>query len=124
MTRRAQLNTALFPDYPRETPVINQSMNFTDIWHVQLSILFQTLQKTFTNEGFKNPSLQPSEIASFEESFKKYIGAPLPIGVEDVSGYQIYDPANRELKVFVIRYQDERPSANVVSAEWKSIPLP
>lgn len=123
MTRITTLNTSLFPDFPREKPVVDHHGNFTQIWHLQLSILFQTLQRNYTNEGIKIPQLDESEIDTIEARYKKFIGQPLPKTLEDITSQMVFDITNRVPKIFIITYVDNNPAANVVTAEWKTFTL-
>lgn len=42
---------SIFPDLPREVPVINKDGDFSPLWSLGLSSLFQALQTNFKNEG-------------------------------------------------------------------------
>lgn len=107
----------LFPDVPRESPVIDKDGNFTELWFLGIGDLFQALQVNFTSEGIQLPQLGDTDIAKIQSIYAAYIGAPLPINVPDISGKTIFDTTNRVPKVFIIKYDGASPP-NVASAQW------
>lgn len=109
---------SIFPDLPRETPVIDEQGNFTDLWSLGLSSLFQALQDNFKNEGIIFPNLSASNISFIQSIYNPtLLGAPLPNNIPDISGQTVFDTTNRVSKQFVITYDSSTPP-NVVSAQW------
>jgi hypothetical protein len=111
---------SIFPDLPREVPVLNKDGDFSPLWSLGLSSLFQALQENFKNEGILLPRLTATNIANIQAIYTPLIGAPLPQGVPDISGQTVFDTTNRVPKQFIILYDTSTPP-NVISASWLNI---
>jgi len=109
---------AIFPDYPRETPILDKEGNFMPLWDLGLSSLFQALQENYKNEGIIFPRLSAANIATIEAIYTPLIGAPLPQNIPDISGQTVFDTTNRVSKQFVITYDGATPP-NIVTATWR-----
>lgn len=110
---------AIFPDLPRERPVIGQDGDFSPLWSLGLSALFQALQENFKNEGIIFPRLSAASIANIQAIYTPLIGAPLPQNIPDISGQTVFDTTNRVSKQFVITYDGALPP-NIVTATWRT----
>ena len=110
---------AIFPDLPRERPVIGQDGDFSPLWSLGLSALFQALQENFKNEGIIFPRLSAASIANIQAIYTPLIGAPLPQNIPDISGQTVFDTTNRVSKQFVITYDGAVPP-NIVTATWRT----
>ena len=99
-------NQSLFPDVPRESPVVDKEGNFTELWFLGLGDLFQAAQDNFTNEGIVFPQLDATSIAAIATGYQQYVGAPLPQNVPDISGKTLFDATNRVPKVFIITFDE------------------
>ncbi|CEG60966.1 hypothetical protein [Legionella micdadei] len=108
---------AIFPDLPREVPVINKDGDFSPLWSLGLSSLFQALQENFSNEGILFPRLSATNIANIQTIYTPLIGSPLPQNIPDISGKTVFDTTNRVSKQFVITYDNANPP-NIVAAQW------
>jgi hypothetical protein len=115
MTENLQLQ-AIFPDLPREVPVIGENGDFAPLWSLGLSSLFQALQENFKNEGIIFPRLSAANIATIQAIYTPLIGAPLPFNIPDISGQTVFDTDNRVSKQFVITYDI---NGNIVTAAWR-----
>ena len=115
-TEQVQLQ-AIFPDLPREVPVLDKDGDFSPLWSLGFSSLFQALQENFSNEGILFPGLSATNIATIQTLYSAYIGAPLPNGVPDISGKTVFDTTNRVPKQFIILY-DTSAVPKVISASW------
>lgn len=109
---------SIFPDLPRETPVINEEGDFAPLWSLGLAALFQALQTNFKNEGIIFPNLDAANIANIQALYTPYIGSPLPSTLPDISGQTVFDTNNRVSKQFVITYDGATPP-NIVTAQWR-----
>jgi hypothetical protein len=109
---------SIFPDLPREIPAIDKNGNFSPLWSLGISALFQALQTNFKNEGIVFPPLNASDIADIQALYTPYIGFPLPNGLPDISGQTVFDSTNRVSKQFVITYDGATPP-NIVTATWR-----
>lgn len=110
---------SIFPDLPREVPVINKDGDFSPLWSLGLSSLFQALQENFKNEGILFPRLSAQNIADIEAIYTPLIGSPLPQNIPDISGQTVFDTTNRVSKQFVITYDGAVPP-NIVTATWRT----
>ena len=110
---------SLFPDLPREVPVINKDGDFSPLWSLGLSSLFQALQANFKNEGIIFPNLSADNIADIQSLYTPFIGLPLPANLPDISGQTVFDTTNRVSKQFVITYDGATPP-NIVTATWRT----
>jgi hypothetical protein len=118
MTVQQPILQSIFPDLPREVPVIDKNGDFTALWSLGLSALFQALQENFKNEGIIFPRLSAANIATIEAIYTPLIGAPLPQNIPDISGQTVFDTTNRVSKQFVITYDGATPP-NIVTATWR-----
>jgi len=120
MTTQTKLNSTIFPDFPRGSPAVTHDGNFSPLWHLQLSSLFQALQKNFGNEGIQIPQLNSEDINTIEALYNPIlIGKPLPTGLKDISGKIVFDSANKIPKIFIITYNGN----NIATASWKTFTL-
>ncbi len=110
---------SIFPDLPREVPVINKDGDFSPLWSLGLSSLFQALQENFKNEGILFPRLSAANIADIQAIYTPLIGSPLPQNIPDISGQTVFDTTNRVSKQFVITYDGAVPP-NIVTATWRT----
>lgn len=123
MRTQKKLKQSIFPDFPRERPAVDKDGNFTAQWHLQLSSLFQALQRNFSNEGLQIPRLASEDIDTIEKIYKPaLIGKKLGL-VPNISGHMVYDTSNNVPKMFIIAFTNNDPSDNVTSAEWKTFTL-
>ena len=111
---------SIFPDLPREIPVIGKDGDFSPLWSLGLSALFQALQENFKNEGILFPRLTAQNIADIQSIYTPYIGSPLPQNIPDISGQTVFDTTNRVSKQFVITYSGSTPP-NIVTATWRTL---
>ena len=118
MTVQQPILQSIFPDLPREVPVIDKNGDFTALWSLGLSALFQALQENFKNEGIIFPRLSAANIATIAAIYTPLIGAPLPQNIPDISGQTVFDTTNRVSKQFVITYDGATPP-NIVTATWR-----
>lgn len=109
---------SIFPDLPRESPAVDKDGNFSSLWDLGLSALFQALQDNFKNEGIVFPPLSAANIQIIENIYLPYIGLPLPQGIPDISGQTVFDSTNRVSKQFVITYDGAVPP-NIITASWR-----
>ena len=109
---------SIFPDLPREIPVINKEGDFSPLWSLGISSLFQALQQNFKNEGIVFPNLSATNIANIQSLYTSYIGRSLPNNLPDISGQTVFDTTNRVSKQFVITYDNALPP-NIVTAQWR-----
>ncbi len=111
---------AIFPDFPRETPVLNVNGDFNSLWQLGLSSLFQALQRNFKNEGIVFPPLTLTQATDIENLYTQYYTPtpiPLPPGVPDISGQTIYNSTLEVPQIFIISFDASNPP-NVVGARW------
>ena len=120
MTTQQPILQAIFPDLPRETPVIGKDGDFSPLWSLGLSALFQALQENFKNEGIIFPRLSAANIATIQAIYTPLIGSPLPQNIPDISGQTVFDTTNRVSKQFVITYDGAMPP-NIVTATWRTL---
>lgn len=112
---------AIFPDLPRENPVVDKQGNFMPLWDLGLSALFQALQANYKNEGIVIPPLSATNMTTIQNLYSSYIGGAyttLTLALPDISGQTVYDSTTQITNQFVIA-QDN--SGNVTLAEW--VPL-
>ena len=112
----------IFPDLPRESPAVDKQGDFSALWSLSLSSLFQGLQANFKNEGIVLPPLTATQIATIQAIYTPLIGTPLPQNIPDISGQTIFDSTNRVPKVFIITYDNATPP-NITAASWKTYTL-
>ena len=118
MSTQQPILQAIFPDLPRETPVLDKEGDFSPLWSLGLSALFQALQENFKNEGIIFPRLSAANIATIQAIYTPLIGSPLPQNIPDISGQTVFDTTNRVSKQFVITYDGATPP-NIVTAAWR-----
>ncbi len=109
---------SIFPDLPRETPAIDEENNFSPLWSLGLSSLFQALQRNFKNEGIVIPSLTNTEMTTIQNLYAGYIGDTyneLTFVLPDISGQTVFDSTNKFTNQFVI---DQDGMGTVTLAEW------
>ena len=109
--------TSIFPDLPRETPVMDKNGDFNNLWSLGFSSLFQALQKNFSNEGLSLPLLTDTEINSIQALYTPYVGGSyetLVANLPDNTGKMVFDSVNYLPKVFIIKVS----GGNVASARW------
>jgi len=119
MATQQPILQAIFPDLPRETPVIDKNGDFNPLWSLGLSALFQALQANYKNEGIIFPRLSAANIATIQAIYTPLIGAPLPQNIPDISGQTVFDTTNRVSKQFVITYDGATPP-NILTATWRT----
>lgn len=122
MTTQEKQPQSIFPDYPRERPIVDKTGNLTSTWDMSLNSLYQALQVNFSNEGILFPALTASQIASIQSIYTPLISNPLPQDVPDISGKTVFDTTNRVPKQFIITYDGATPP-NIVTATWKTFTL-
>ncbi len=122
MTTQSKQPQSIFPDYPRDQPMVDKQGNLNPAWDLGFSSLFQALQKNYKNEGILLPPLTASEIATIQGIYTPLIGSPLPQNIPDISGQSIFDSTNRVPKVFIITYDGSTPP-NITAASWKTYVL-
>lgn len=61
--QQSKLPTTIFPDVPRETPLVDKNGRMHDLWQQYFDQLTLTLQTIFRNEGFSIPQLPSASIA-------------------------------------------------------------
>ena len=122
---------SIFPDFPRESPVVDKNGDFGPIWHLGFSTLFQQLQKNFTNEGLQIPQLSgptgpdptAGDITKIQDIYQAVVGTKLG-NLPNISGKIVYDYTNNVPKVFIIEFATVNdPSSNVQSASWKTFTI-
>ena len=118
MTSTPNNPQSIFPDLPRETPVIDKDGDFSPLWSLGISSLFQALQENFKNEGIIFPRLSATEIGQIQGLYTPLIGSPLPSTLPDISGQTVFDYTNKVSKQFVITYDASTPP-NMVTAQWR-----
>ncbi len=59
---QTKLPTTIFPDLPRETPLVDKNGKMNDLWLLYFDQLTLTLQTMFRNEGFALPQLPNASI--------------------------------------------------------------
>lgn len=116
MAENLQLQS-IFPDLPREVPVLNKDGDFSPLWSLGLSSLFQALQENFKNEGILFPRLSAANISSIQAIYTPLIGSALPQNIPDISGQTVFDTTNRVPKQFIILYDNSTPP-KILSASW------
>lgn len=124
MTTESKLPQSIFPDFPRESPVIDNEGNFTNTWNLGLSALFQALQVNFKNEGILFPSLTDTQISSIQGLYTPFIGQQYQIMLQslpDISGQTCFDSVNRVPKQFIITFSGSPAIVN--TAAWKTFTL-
>jgi len=114
-----KLDQSLFPDVPRTPNVTDDSGKLNEDWRIGFAQIYQALQANFSNEGIALPPVTPTQQGVVTAYYTTLVGAPLPVGVKDISGRTIYDPVNQVPKVFIITFDGATPP-NVTGASWKT----
>ena len=123
MTTQTPKPQSIFPDLPRQLPVINEQGDFNSLWSLGFSSLFQALQRNFKNEGIVIPPLTASQMATIQALYTSYIGGTyntLTQNLPDISGQTVFDKDTYTTNQFVIAVDSASPP-NVTLAQW--IPL-
>lgn len=113
---------SIFPDYPREQPVINEkTKNFMPVWGLGFSQLFQGLQTNYTNEGIVIPPLNATQAATIAALYTPFIGQPygkLTTALPDISGKMIYNTTINAPQIFIIVVEIVLFIPTVITARW------
>lgn len=117
MTTQIKKPQSIFPDLPRESPVVDKNGDFNSLWELGLSALFQALQQNFKNEGIVFPPLDAADMATIQAIYTPLIGSPLPQTIPDISGQTIFNSTLRSSYQFVITYDSSTPP-NISTAGW------
>lgn len=126
MTRQVSKKKELFPSIPRSSQAVDERGQLTAQWALAFNTLFEALQQNFSSEGFSLPVLTQDEQNTIENAYQQYVGAQLPAGVKDITGYRIVDAphydqdttaTDRVPKIFIIQYNSDH---TVASAQWKT----
>jgi hypothetical protein len=121
MSTEQPILQSIFPDLPRESPVLDKEGNFMPLWDLGLSSLFQALQTNYKNEGIVIPPLSAANMSTIQSLYTSYIGGTytaLTLALPDISGQTVYDSTTQITNQFVIA-QDNM--GNVTLANW--VPL-
>ena len=120
-----KINQSIFPDFPRGSPVINKEGNFTEVWHLQMSSLFQALQKTFSNEGFQLPRLSNDDMNTILSFYTAAIGKTLQNArLPNISGRKAFNFTTESEKTFIINFTPTGNQSGTISAvAWKTVTL-
>lgn len=124
MTTPAKQTQSIFPDYPREKPVVDKQGNLAPMWDLSLSSLFQALQINFKNEGIMFPLLTASQISTIQALYTPFVGGNYQTMLQslpDISGQTVFDSTNRVPKQFIITFSGSPAIVN--SAAWKTFTL-
>lgn len=120
MSTEALIQQSIFPDLPRESPAVDKNGNFSPLWALGFSSLFQALQQNYKNEGIIFPPLtsdQATEIANLYTQYYTPTPVPLPPGVKNISGQTIYNTTILKPQIFIISFDGSTPP-NVTGARW------
>lgn len=112
--------SSIFPDLPRATPAVDKNGDFSPLWSLGFSSLFQALQTNYKNEGILIPPLtatQANDIAGLYTQYYTPTPVPLPPGIPDISGQMIYNVTLTVPQIFIINYDSSTPP-NVTAARW------
>jgi|SRR5580692_2662331 hypothetical protein len=118
MAAQTKQPQSIFPDLPRQVPVIGESGDFTSLWSLGFSALFQALQDNWKNEGIIFPPLTAAQMTEIQNLYASYVGGSynnLTRALPDISGQTVYDKTTQISNQFVIA-QDG--AGNVILAEW------
>lgn len=114
---------SIFPDLPRESPVVDKHGDFTQLWGLGFSALFQALQANYKNEGIIIPPLTAANMTTIQNLYTSFIGLTyneLALALPDISGQTVFDTDTYFTNQFVIAVDGSTP-ALVTLAEW--VPL-
>lgn len=106
----------IFPDLPRESPIVDKNGQLTALWSLGLSSLFQALQSNYKNEGILIPPLTTTQANQILAIYTPLIGSPLPLNVPDISGQMIYNSTISTPQMFVITYSGN----NIATVAWRT----
>lgn len=124
MTTQSLKAQSIFPDLPRQVPVVdNKSGDFSSLWSLGFSSLFQALQNNWKNEGILFPPLKATDMVSIQALYASYVGGTynaLTKVLPDISGQTVFDKTTYITNQFVIAVDGATPP-NVTLAEW--VPL-
>lgn len=118
MADQTQQLQGLFPDIPREQPVVDKQGNFTDLWSLGFGALFQALQENFKSEGILFPPLSQNNVDVIQGLYTPYIGQSydsMSRILPDISGQTIYNQTTQATNQFII---SQDGSGIVTLAEW------
>lgn len=110
----------IFPDYPRESPMVDKQGNVMPIWDLGLGSLFQALQANFNNEGITIPPLSAVDMATIQALYTPFIGQTydsLTMSLNDISGQTVFDNTNKVCNQFIIAIDASNPPL-VTLAQW------
>lgn len=132
MTTQTNNISSIFPDLPREIPAIDKDGNFTALWSLGLSALFQALQDNYSNEGILFPALSQANATTIQEIYNPaLIGLPLPQTdpavygqsfIPDISGKTIFNTDLRLPQQFIITFDTSTPPL-ITDAKWYTFTL-
>lgn len=118
MTTQQPIQQPIFPDFPRQAPLVDKDGNINHLWELGLGSLFQALQKNFKNEGILFPPLTATEMSTIQALYTPFIGQSYNIltqSLPDISGQTVYDSTTQISNQFIIA---KNISGNVTLAEW------
>jgi hypothetical protein len=113
---------SIFPDVPRESPVVDKRGEFSPLWSLGIGQLFQALQENYKNEGILLPPINSAQAALIQSVYAPYVAGTLALdpGVPDISGQTIFNTDLRVPQQFIILYDASTPP-KVISASWLNI---
>ena len=120
MATQQPILQAIFPDLPRETPVLDEEGDFMPLWSLGFASLFQALQHNYKSEGILIPKLTSAQATTIANLYTQYFTPtpiPLPAGVPDISGQMIYNTTIAAPQIFIINFDGSTPP-NVTAARW------
>lgn len=110
----------IFPDLPRESPLVDKDGQISHLWGLGFATLFQQLQQNFGNEGILFPSLTTTQANQIAANYTQYytpINVPLPPGTRNISGQTIFNVTISAPQIFIISFDGASPP-NVTGARW------
>lgn len=110
----------IFPDLPRESPLVDKDGQISHLWGLGFATLFQQLQQNFGNEGILFPSLTTTQANQIAANYTQYytpINVPLPPGIRNISGQTIFNVTISAPQIFIISFDGASPP-NVTGARW------
>jgi hypothetical protein len=121
MATQQLIAQSIFPDLPREIPIVDKEGKLTPYWDLGFSALFQALQANFKNEGILFPRLTDTQLATIQALYEPFVGGSyntLTQNLPDISGQTTFDTTTKFTNQFVIATNS---SSIVTLAEW--VPL-
>lgn len=112
---------SIFPDVPRQIPVVDKTGDFASLWSLFFSSVSQALQRNFKNEGIVFPPLTAAQMASIQSLYTSYVGGSynaLTTNLPDISGQTVYDSTTQISNQFIVAQDNV---GNVTLAEWVPI---